>query len=103
MRRQNELRNEQLDAEISLEEKRQTLLELATANSRAEADAKAYEMKAVVEALAGADAEVIKAMVMTGMDPQALIASAFQSLAGNAKKIGQLNITPDLSREIMAE
>ena len=103
MKKQNELRNEQLDAEISLEEKRKTLIALATENSRAEADAKAYELKAMMNALADVDADVIKSLAAIGMQPQALIASAFQSLAGNAEKIGHLNITPDLIREMMQE
>ena len=103
MKKQNELKNEQLDAEISLEEKRKTLIVLATENSKAEADAKAYELKAIMNALIDVDTDVIKALAAMGMQPQTLIANAFQNLAGNAEKIGQLNITPDLIREMMAE
>ena len=103
MKKQNELKNEQLDAEISLEEKRKTLVALATENSKAEADAKAYELKAMMSALSGVDTDVIRALAAIGMQPQALIANAFQNLAGNAEKIGHLNITPDLIREMMAE
>ncbi|MNO10092.1 hypothetical protein D3C81_2337260 [compost metagenome] len=36
------------------------------------------------------------------MKPDKLIAIAFQELAENAGKIGQLNITPDLLQGIMA-
>ena len=103
MRKQNELRNEQLDAEINLEEKRKALIALNVENSRAEADAKAYELKAMMNALSGVDTDVIKALAAIGMQPQALIANAFQNLAGNAEKIGHLNITPDLIREMMSE
>ena len=103
MRKQNELKNEQLDAEINLEEKRKILIVLTTENSKAEADAKAYELKAMMNALSGVNADVIKSLAAIGMQPQTLIANAFQSLAGNAEKIGQLNITPDLLREIMTE
>jgi hypothetical protein len=35
------------------------------------------------------------------MKPEQLIAVAFQELAGRADKIGQLNISPDLLRELM--
>lgn len=38
----------------------------------------------------------------TGMKPEQLIAFAFQELAGKADKIGQLNISPDLLRELLA-
>jgi hypothetical protein len=86
-----------------LEEKRKTLIVLATENSKAESDAKAYELKAMMNALTGVDTDVIKSLASIGMQPQTLIANAFQNLAGNAEKIGQLNITPDLIREMMAE
>ncbi|MCL1875059.1 MAG: SPFH domain-containing protein [Synergistaceae bacterium] len=101
MRRQNELKNEQLDAEIKLEEKRKILTALVAENSKAEADAKAYELKAMMNALGGVDIDVIKALTVIGMQPQTLIANAFQNLAGKAERIGQLNITPDLIREMM--
>ncbi|MCL2253657.1 MAG: SPFH domain-containing protein [Lachnospiraceae bacterium] len=103
MKKQNELKNEQLDAEINLEEKRKTLIALAAENSKAEADAKAYELKAMMSALSGVDTDVIRALAAIGMQPQTLIANAFQNLAGNAEKIGHLNITPDLIREMMIE
>lgn len=103
MKKQNELKNEQLDAEISLEEKRKALIALTAENSKAEADAKAYELKAMMNALTDVDTDVIKALAAIGMQPQALIANAFQNLAGNAEKIGHLNITPDLIREMMTE
>lgn len=102
MKKKNELKNEQLDSEINLEEKRKTLIALSTENSKAEADAKAYELKAMMNALAGVDTDVIKALAAIGMQPQTLIANAFQNLAGNAEKIGHLNITPDLMREVMS-
>ena len=103
MRKQNELKNEQLDAEISLEEKRRELISLTAENSKAEADAKAYELQAMMNALSGVDVGVIKALAAIGMEPQTLIANAFQNLADNTEKIGHLNITPDLIREIMEE
>ena len=53
--------------------------------------------------LSDVDTDVIRALAGIGMQPQALIANAFQNLAGNAEKIGHLNITPDLIREMMTE
>ena len=99
--RQNQLREEQLLSEITLEEKRRELVELAAENARAEADAKAYALKAAMEALEGVDAGVIQSLASVGMQPDKLMALAFQGLAENAGKIGQLNITPDLLREIL--
>jgi hypothetical protein len=37
------------------------------------------------------------------MKPEQLIARAFQEIAGNAEKIGQLNISPDFLRELMGK
>jgi hypothetical protein len=35
------------------------------------------------------------------MKPDQMIAFAFQELAGKAERIGQLNISPDLLRELL--
>jgi hypothetical protein len=36
-----------------------------------------------------------------GGDPRRLIALAFQGLAENAQKIGELNVTPDLLQSLL--
>ena len=38
----------------------------------------------------------------TGADPRLMIALAFRELAENAAKIGELNVTPDLLRSLLA-
>ncbi|MDR2527821.1 MAG: hypothetical protein LBD04_02220 [Synergistaceae bacterium] len=101
VRMRNELDNERLDAAILLEEKRKALIALETGNNRAQADARAYELNVMMQALKGVAPEVVKALANAGMSPQALIAGAFQDLAGRAEKIGQLNVTPDLLREMI--
>jgi hypothetical protein len=37
------------------------------------------------------------------MEPRQLIALAFKDLAGHAEKIGQLNVSPDLLRELLGK
>lgn len=101
--KQNQLEEEQLLFKIGLEEKRKELVALAAENARAEADADAYALKATMKALEGVDAGVIQSLASVGMQPGKLMALAFQGLAKNAEKIGQLNITPDLLREILEE
>ncbi|KAI7255593.1 hypothetical protein KC345_g11109, partial [Hortaea werneckii] len=101
--KQNEMKEEQLSFDTALEEKKQELIELTVANQRAEADAKAYELSAVMNSLQGVAPGVLQALTNVGMKPDKLIAIAFQELAENAGKIGQLNITPDLLQGIMAE
>jgi hypothetical protein len=38
-----------------------------------------------------------------GGDPRRMIAMAFQGLAENAQKIGELNISPDLLQSLLKE
>jgi regulator of protease activity HflC (stomatin/prohibitin superfamily) len=89
-----------LDAGIALEEKRKGLVTLAADNARAEADARAYGVGKTMEALGSADPRILQALANNGMKPEQLIAVAFQEIAGRADKIGQLNISPDLLREL---
>jgi hypothetical protein len=99
--KQNLLKTEQMQFKIAQEEKRKELVALAAENARAEADTRAYALKAAMQALQGVDAGVIQSLASVGMQPDALMALAFRGLTENADKIGQLNITPDLLREIM--
>lgn len=99
--KQNEMKEEQLYFDTALEEKKRALIELAMANKKAEADAKAYELAAVMKAISGTEPYVLQSMANMGMEPNKLIAIAFQDIAENAGKIGQLNITPDLLQGIM--
>lgn len=99
--KQNEMKEEQMNFEIELEDKKKSLVELSAQNARTEADAKAYELSAVMKSLEGLEPGVIQSLASIGMQPGKLIALAFQELAENAGKIGQLNITPDLLQELV--
>jgi len=99
--KQHLLEKEALEAGISQEDRRKQLVSLAAENARAESDARAYGVSATMKALGTADARILQALASTGMSPEQLIAFAFQDLAGKAEKIGQLNISPDLLRELM--
>jgi hypothetical protein len=93
---------EALEANIGLEERRKSLVALAADNAKAEADARAYGVSTTMKALGSADSKILQALATTGMKPEQMIAFAFQELAGNAERIGQLNISPDLLRELLA-
>lgn len=95
------IEQEEIAGKISLEERNGELVELASANARQEADAKAYGIDAMMKAFATSDAKVLQALASVGMQPGQLLALAFRDLADNATKIGQLNVSPDLLREIM--
>lgn len=101
--KQHLVEQEALEASIAREDRRKRLVELAAENARAEADARAYGVASTMKALGTADARILQALASTGMKPEQLIAFAFQELAGKAEKIGQLNISPDLLRELMAK
>jgi hypothetical protein len=100
--KQNEMEKEQLQFNTAMEERKQQLIELTIANKNAEADAKAYEIAAVMNSLQHVQPNVLQAMANMGMNSDKLIALAFQELAENAGKIGQLNISPDLLQGLMA-
>ncbi|MFF2911775.1 SPFH domain-containing protein [Paenibacillus sp. NPDC057934] len=101
--KQNQMKEEQLSFDTALEEKKQELIELAITNKKAEADARAYELSAIMNSLQNVAPNVLQALTQVGMNPEKLIAIAFQDLAGNAGKIGQLNITPDLLQGLIAK
>ena len=44
----------------------------------------------------------IRSLASVNMQPAALIANAFSTLAESTDKIGQLNISPDLLREVLS-
>jgi hypothetical protein len=95
------IQNEEIAGKIGLEKQNKELVQLATANAREEADAKAYGLSAVMRSLAGADPKSLQALASVGMQPSQLMALAFRDLADNATKIGELNVSPELLREIL--
>ena len=99
--RKHLVEKEALEADIGMEDRRKSLVTLASENARAEADARAYGVSTTMKALGSADAKILQALATAGMKPEQLIAFAFQELASKAEKIGQLNISPDLLRELM--
>jgi len=87
---------ENLEGKIELENRRRELVDTAAENSRKEAEAKAFAIGVVMEAVSKTDPRLLEAIANTGMEPDQLIARSFQGIAERADKIGQLNISPDL-------
>ena len=71
-------------------------MELETKVTKERADSKAYANEVVLKAMESVDKEILLAILLSGMDSKTLIAKAFNSLAENTDKIGNLNISPDL-------
>lgn len=93
------IKESELRTEIALEEQRSALMNERVANDRKDADSRAYAIEATLAPLRGLDWRTL--MVLRGAEPGATIALAFQEIATNAQKVGELNITPDLLRALL--
>jgi regulator of protease activity HflC (stomatin/prohibitin superfamily) len=99
--KKRQLQTAKMEGEIALEEQKRSLVELQAGNARQEADSQAYAVEASLRPLLALDPAVLEILASGSMDPRLLIAKAFRDVAGNAGKIGQLNITPDLLQTLM--
>lgn len=99
--KKNSLHKDQMEFEINQEEMKKSLVDFEVANMKVKSDAKIDELAKSVEAINLMKNETIKALASAGMDASQLIAIAFQDLAGNAAKIGELNISPDLLKNLL--
>ena len=103
LEKRNALRAAELEARITLEGRNRDLVAVSSENQRAEAETRAYGVGAMMKALADTDKGTIQALASIGMKPDQLIAVAFREMAERADKIGQLNLSPDLLRELLAQ
>lgn len=96
-----QIEQESLQAEIDREEQRKDLVTRSADNNRMEAEVESYAIASKMEAFKTLPVENLKAMALANMEPDQLMAMAFESLAQNAGKIGELTITPDLFGQMM--
>jgi len=99
--KQRELHERELEAQIALEKQRADLTDQKVENERKEADSKAYSLTAMLTPVQGLDWRVLMMLNPQGGDSRNTIAMAFQELASNASKIGELNVSPDLLRSLV--
>lgn len=99
--KQHALQDAAMTFAIAQEQEKAKLVDTQVRNARAEADANAYAVGAVLKSFAGVDPAVVQSLATMGMKPDQLIALAFQGLAEKAQHIGQLNVTPDLLKELL--
>jgi hypothetical protein len=95
------LEAENMSFQIAQEGERGRLAKLAAENARIQADAKAYSTESLLKAFDSTDMELLKTLVKGGMKPEQMIAEAFESIAKNAEKIGELNMSPDLLSSLL--
>jgi hypothetical protein len=100
--KQREIRENQMAADIAVEERRAVLVERRSENERKDADVRAYALRVALEPIRTVDWRTLMAVSAGGTDPKLTIALAFRELAENAARIGELNISPDLLRSLLA-
>jgi regulator of protease activity HflC (stomatin/prohibitin superfamily) len=99
---QRKLREMQLDADISVENQRKSLIEQKAENDKKEAETKGYVLETTLKPYRDMDWKTLTAL-NNNSDPRFNISLAFRELAGNAEKIGNLNISPELLDSILNE
>ncbi|HCR4095252.1 TPA: NrtR-regulated NrtX [Providencia rettgeri] len=101
LRERAEIEQEELVAQVSAEAKRQELVTLSVGNQRIQSEADAYAIETKMKAYSQLPVENLKALALAKMNPEQLMVMAFESLAQNAGKIGELNLSPDLFGQLM--
>lgn len=94
--KQREIEETRISGKIAIEEHRKELVGLESENSRVLSDAQAYGMRATLEPLRTLDPKTLQVLAAGSGDARTIMALAFQDLAANAAKVGNLNISPDL-------
>jgi len=96
------IREKKMAADIAIETGRAQLIAAKVENDQKAADSQAYALEATLKPIRTLDWKVLQALSSSGSDPAAMIGVAFRELAENAQKIGELNISPDLLRSLIA-
>ena len=97
--KKRQIRESEMEADIAVEHQRATLVDSRVANERKEAEARAAALQAMLEPIKSVDWRTLVAV--NGADSAQVMSLAFQELAQNAAKIGELNITPDLLNSLL--
>lgn len=101
LQQQFNMDQEKLLARTDNERKRAELVELENANTKAQADAKAYDLKAQLAAFNDIDLERLKVMSINAARPEQLIAQAIENLTKGENKVGSLNFSPGLLQSLI--
>jgi len=99
--KKRQIRETQMAADIAVEEQRAELIDRRVENERKDADSRSYVLTETLKPLRDLDWRTLMMLNGKGADPKAMIALAFQEMASNAQKIGELNVSPDLLRSLI--
>ena len=97
--KEQEVREAEMKADISVEEQRSSLVDIQVDNRRKEAEAEAAALEALLSPVQNMDWRVL--LALGGGDASAMISGAFEQLANNADKIGELNISSELLQSLL--
>jgi hypothetical protein len=97
--KKRQIRESQMAADIAVEQQRRVLVEARAENEHKESEVRAAALRAVLEPIKEVDWRTLVAA--NGADSQMLVSMAFDQLAQNAGRIGELNISPDLLNSLM--
>ncbi|MCP4970558.1 MAG: SPFH domain-containing protein [Arcobacter sp.] len=99
--KRQKMKESELEGNIILQKQNEEFISLQVKNSKKEAEAKAYAIETHLSAIQKSDPKIVQVLAMSGMSPAQLIASSFKEIAENVEKIGELNISPDLLKQLM--
>lgn len=95
------LKSLEMESELQIQEMNKKLVKMKADNQREEADAKGYELDAIMKTYKDIDWRILNALNTDGASARNNIALAFRELATNPSKIGNLNISPDLINSLL--
>lgn len=99
--KKRQIRETQMSAEIAVEEQRAQLIDRRVANEKKDADSRAYTLTQTLKPVRDLPWKTLMMLGGKNADPKAMVALAFQEMAENAQKIGELNVSPDLLRSLV--
>jgi hypothetical protein len=100
--KKRQIRETQMAAEIAVEQQRSQLIDRRVENERKDADSRAYTLTETLKPLRDLDWKTLMMLGGKNADPKAMVALAFQEMAENAQKIGELNVSPDLLKSLIS-
>jgi regulator of protease activity HflC (stomatin/prohibitin superfamily) len=100
--KKRQIRETQMAAEIAVEQQRSQLIDRRVENEHKDADSRAYALTETLKPLRDLDWKTLMMLGGKGADSKAMIALAFQEMAENAQKIGELNVSPDLLKSLVS-
>ncbi|MCD1126630.1 hypothetical protein LPW36_11590 [Jinshanibacter sp. LJY008] len=76
---------------------------MTSKNERALADVATYGIEKRMKMYESVGPEILKALAMSNMRPEQLIAQVFENLAQGENKVGNLNISPELLNSLIRQ